>query len=120
MNQIQRKCPECERPVFGRADKKFCSDSCRNAYNNKESAQITNKMRNVNNSLRKNWKVLSTLNKTGKTKIQRQKLLENGFDFKLITSVYQTKAGHTYRYCYDQGYLELEGDYILLVQNQDF
>ena len=28
-------CPECGDKLKGRADKKFCSDACRNAYNNK-------------------------------------------------------------------------------------
>lgn len=36
--EVQKKCLECERPVFARVDKKFCSDGCRNAYNNKNKA----------------------------------------------------------------------------------
>ena len=51
--EAQKKCLECERPVFGRADKKFCSDGCRNAYNNKNKAAATNYIRNVNNLLAK-------------------------------------------------------------------
>jgi hypothetical protein len=34
---------------------KFCSDVCRNAYNNKINKDSTNFMRNVNNKLRKNY-----------------------------------------------------------------
>ena len=30
----KRNCLECKDPVKGRIDKKFCSDYCRNAYNN--------------------------------------------------------------------------------------
>ena len=30
----KRECLECREPVKGRVDKKFCSDYCRNAYNN--------------------------------------------------------------------------------------
>ena len=47
---------------MGRIDKKFCSDACRNAYNNKQNKDQTNLMRNINNKLRKNFKILSEQN----------------------------------------------------------
>jgi hypothetical protein len=40
---------------------KFCSDGCRNAYNNKINKDSTNFMRNINNKLRKNYRILSAL-----------------------------------------------------------
>jgi len=45
--------PGMQRKIVGREDKKFCSDSCRNAYNNKINKDSTNYMRNINNKLRK-------------------------------------------------------------------
>jgi hypothetical protein len=41
------------RKIVGREDKKFCSDGCRNAYNNKINKDSNNYMRNTNNKLRK-------------------------------------------------------------------
>ena len=38
----EKMCPECGKPVFGRIDKKFCSDACRNAFNNKANSASTN------------------------------------------------------------------------------
>ena len=32
---MDKLCLECGDKLFGRIDKKFCSDACRNAYNNK-------------------------------------------------------------------------------------
>ncbi len=32
---MPRTCLECHEKIVGREDKKFCSDGCRNAYNNK-------------------------------------------------------------------------------------
>jgi hypothetical protein len=46
------------RKIVGREDKKFCSDG-RNAYNNKINKDSTNFMRNINNKLRKNYRILS-------------------------------------------------------------
>lgn len=111
-----KQCLECGEKVIGRVDKKFCSDYCRNAHNNKVNKESKNLIRNTNNRLRKNYKILSELNTSGKTKVTRRKLFDRGFDFKFITSLYITKTGNTYFYLYDQGYLVLENELYLLVK----
>lgn len=111
-----KKCLECGDVVKGRIDKKFCSDYCRNAYNNKVNKDSKNLIRNINNRLRKNYKILSELNTTGKTKVTRTKLYDKGFDFNFFTSIYKTKTGNTYFYIYDQGYLALEEELFLLIR----
>ncbi len=111
-----RKCLECGDKLIGRIDKKFCADYCRNAYNNKVNKESKNLIRNTNNRLRKNYKILTDHNISGKTKISRRKLFDKGFDFKFITSIYTTKTGNIYYYIYDQGYLELENEMYLLVK----
>lgn len=113
---MNRKCLECGAVVKGRSDKKFCADYCRNAYNNKVNKESKNLIRNTNNRLRKNHKILLELNTTGKTKVSRRKLFDRGFDFQFITSIYTTKAGNTYYYVYDQGYLPLENEMYLLIK----
>ena len=109
-------CLECKEEIKGRSDKKFCSDYCRNAYNNKINKDSKNLIRNINNRLRKNYKTLSELNTTGKIKVTRTNLYDKGFDFQLFTSLYITKTGNTYYYVYDQGYLPLENDMFLLIK----
>lgn len=111
-----RQCLECSDKVMGRIDKKFCSDYCRNSYNNKVDKESKNLIRNTNNRLRKNYKIISELNITGKTKVTRRKLFDKGFDFNFFTSIYKTKTGNVYYYLYDQGYLGLENDYFLLIK----
>lgn len=113
-----RECLECKAPVKGRIDKKFCSDYCRNTYNNKVNKESKNLIRNINNRLRKNYKVLTALNVEGKTKVSRNKLYDRGFDFNLFTSMYTTKAGKSYYYIYDQGYLALENELFLLIKKE--
>lgn len=113
-----KNCLECNEKVIGRIDKKFCSDYCRNAFNNKVNKDSKNLIRNTNNRLRKNYKILSELNTTGKTKTTRRRLFDKGFDFKFITSSYTTKKGSIYYYVYDQGYLELENEWFLLVKQE--
>lgn len=113
---MPKSCLECGEKIIGREDKKFCSDGCRNAYNNKINKDSNNLMRNINNKLRKNYRILSEINTDGKTKASRSKLLSKGFDFEFFTSVLNTKTGNTYYFLYDQGYLSLENDFYMLVK----
>lgn len=115
---MERKCLECGTKIYGRVDKKFCSDGCRNSYNNRINKDSKNLIRNVNNRLRKNYRILETLNPTQKRKVTRGKLIEYGFDFNYFTSIYTTKAGAIYYFVYDQGYLPLEDDYYALVKRE--
>lgn len=113
---MDKTCLECNDKIVGREDKKFCSDGCRNSYNNKINKDSTNFMRNVNNKLRKNYRILSALNVDGKSKTSRTKLLSKGFDFEFVTNILNTKTGNTYYFIYDQGYMALENDYFMLVK----
>ncbi|MEM6516922.1 MAG: hypothetical protein AAF688_12115 [Bacteroidota bacterium] len=115
---MEKKCPECGTRIIGRADKKFCSDACRNSFNNSINKDSKKLIRNTNNRLRKNYRILEVLNPNQKTKCSRGKLIENGFDFNYFTNIYKTKAGKIYYFVYDQGYLPLEDDYFALVKRE--
>ena len=121
MEEEKRKCLYCGEPIYGRMDKKFCCDSCRNSYNYERSHKQTNLVRNINAILARNYAILQELNVKGKSFVSRQQLTEKGFDFKYFTSSYTTKAGAVYHFVYDQGYVPKENDkdYFLLVKNTD-
>lgn len=115
-----RVCLLCSNELKGRIDKKFCDDQCRTSYNNRLKADTTF-MRNVNNLLRKNRRILELLIPTteGKVKTSRNRLEEKGFNFSYHTHIYNTKVGTTYYFCYEYGYLPLENDYYMLVKRQE-
>lgn len=112
----EKQCPECGDKIIGRTDKKFCSDGCRNTFNNRINKDQKNLIRNINNRLRKNWRILEQLNPQQKTKKPRAQLVALGFDFSYFTNIYTTKSGNTYFFVYDQGYLALENDFYALVK----
>ena len=116
---MQKECLECKKKIVGRIDKKFCSDYCRNAYNNRLNKDSNNLVRNTNNRLRKNYRILQELNPDKKSKTTKSKLLSLGFDFDLITNIYTTQKGTIYYFVYDQGYLPLENEYYALVKRID-
>lgn len=115
---MKKKCPECGNDIIGRSDKKYCSDGCRNAHNNTINKDSKNLVRTINNRLRKNYRILESLNPNQKTKTTKDRLLRLGFNFEYFTSTYTTKTGSVYFYLYDQGYLPLEKDYYLLVKRE--
>jgi len=115
---MKRHCLECGTPLKGRIDKKFCDDACRNSYNNRVNKDTKNLIRNTNNRLRKNYRILEALNVKNKTKLSRSKLIEKGFDFNYFTSIYTTKTKSVYYFVYNQGYLRLENDYYLLIKRE--
>lgn len=117
----QRLCMQCEKPLRGRTDKKFCDDNCRNAHNNALKAVPYNLVRNVNNQLAKNRRLLEEAIAVGEEmgKTNKEKLILKGFSFKFITHTYTNKKGNIYFFCYDYGYLPLEGDWLLVVHRKE-
>lgn len=116
-----RNCLACDKPLRGRSDKKFCDDYCRNNYNNQLKSITTNQVRNVNNALGKNRRILEEILPEGEEmiKITQDRLLQKGFLFKYITHLYTTKTGKTYYYCYDYGYLPLDNGWYLIVRRKE-
>lgn len=114
-------CLFCDKPVKGRTDKKYCDDYCRNNYNNQLKSKATNLVRNTNNALMKNRRIMESLLNEGEdmTKVNQEKLIEKGFHFKFITHLYINKKGNTYYFCYDLGYLPLENDWFLIVKRKE-
>ena len=114
-------CLNCKKVIKGRTDKKFCDDYCRNTYNNQLKAAKNNLVRNINNALGKNRRILESFFKKEDemTKTNKEKLLQKGFQFKYITHIYTNKKGNIYYFCYDIGYLPLENDWYLLVKRNE-
>lgn len=115
---MSRNCLECNETLIGRIDKKFCSDQCRNTYNNRQNGSSNNYVRSINNILRKNRRILETVNPGEKTKTTRDRLLREGFNFQHFTGTYTTKAGAVYYFCYELGYLPLDNDEYLVVKRE--
>jgi hypothetical protein len=115
---IMKNCLECDKAVVGRVDKKFCSDMCRSSYNNRLNSDSHPVIRNVNNQLRKNRRILEELCPADKSKITKTHLDAKGFDFNLLTSIRSTLKGNVYYFVYDYGYLKLDHDYYLIVKDR--
>jgi hypothetical protein len=115
-----KNCLACDRPIKGRTDKKFCDDSCRNNYNNRLYSYSIPVVRNINNILRKNRRILEDLLSGVEKKVlvvERQKLVEKGFQFEYFTEQYLPHKKEQYYYCYDYGYRSIDSEKVLAVKD---
>jgi len=70
--------------------------------------------------LRKNRRILAKYNIGEKVKVQKPTLMEEGYNFNYFTNIYRTKKGTTYYFCYDQGFLELDNNWLTLVTRKEY
>lgn len=113
---MERECLDCRSPLRGRADKKFCDDQCRSNYNNRLRVGSASALRPVNAILRKNHSILTRLCTGNKMKLKKDDLLRCGFNLTYHTHLYNTQNGNTYYFCYDYGYMKLDGESFLVVK----
>ena len=109
---MEKKCLDCGDTIRGRTDKKFCSDQCRNNYNNRLNRDSNNYVRNVHGLLRKNRRILSDLHGEGKIRIHKDALIALGYNFTFFTHVIETSSGERMNYCFEYGYLDKGDDYV--------
>ena len=90
--------------MVGRKDKRFCDSACRNAYNNAKRVSSQKVFRAVEKTLRKNYKLLEELWKTGHSEFPLICLTTKGFNMNYFTSIQKLQNGSIYYFCYDLGF----------------
>lgn len=117
-------CLQCEKPLHGRTDKKFCDAYCRNAFNNKVKRSDELYIQEVNRRLRKNRRILKTLSPIGKSTVRKEVLEAMGYDFNIFSSMYSPSKGTIYYLCYDFGFkpmVDYKGiDKAVIINKQDY
>jgi hypothetical protein len=76
-----RNCMECQKPLRGRSDKKFCDYTCKNLFHNRESSKLSEQVRIATEKIRCNREIVDRLFKLGIRKIDVNALRESNFDF---------------------------------------
>jgi hypothetical protein len=97
----KRNCLYCGDPLKGRADKKFCNDSCRSAYNSQKYSYCNSSgTRRINRILQANRRILRSIavNKTTITYSSMDVLLQKGFNFVYYTHCFKDNFRAIYYY----------------------
>jgi len=69
--------------------------------------------------LRRNRRILFELNRSGKTKIHKNNLINRGFNFNYMTHYLQSEKGWFCYYCYEQGFINNGNDYLTLISSEE-
>ena len=120
LSAVEKRCLDCGDVIHGRTDKKFCSDQCRNNYNNRLNRDSSNFMRNVHGLLRKNRRILADLYNDGRLKVHKDALFALGYNFSFFTHIIESSGGQKFQYCFEYGYSEIGDDFIELKQNSQY
>jgi len=117
----ERFCSVCDKPLYGRADQRYCNDQCRNQANRqrykKEKWHEPDYIARINQILKRNHQIIERMLLQEKPRtVSRSLLIEYGFDFRFFTSKLDT-ATATYYFCYAYGWRALDSGKILLVEN---
>ncbi len=115
-----KTCPNCNEPVLGRSDKKFCSTYCKSNFHYKSQLEKGERLfEKINKQLRLNRKLLRAYNRAGKSIVLKHTLLEAGFDPKYFTHYWKNKKADVYLFCFEYGFLQKQENgkakYVLVV-----
>lgn len=100
-------CLECGTVFYGPPNKKFCCDSCRNRYHNREHQGMRNVKLRTHTILDKNYRILSDLLANNILAIDRGDLYMMGYTPGYLTSVIRTRT-HEQCTCYDISFRRTE------------
>ena len=85
--QSEPRCLECGDPLpYGRTDRKYCSDRCRNRYHNREHLQWRRRYSWLTGILENNYGILNRLVRMGVTSIAKTDLAQLGYNAEFLTS----------------------------------
>lgn len=101
----------CKRPLFGRKDKLFCSDQCRNAAGREKNKfskwKEPEHFGQINRIIIRNYQILKRLYNETLTPVKNWQLSDEGFEFKFMTGVYRLDEGIEIFMCYEYGWYQL-------------
>lgn len=97
-------CLECgDRIVYGRSDRKFCCDACKNRFHNRRSSSSRHYRQKIHSALERNYFILDSLRRTSLRNIPMSDMENMGFSREYFTS-YSRQASRETFMCYDIEY----------------
>ncbi len=130
--KLLKTCIECDEVIRGRTDKRFCSDSCRSAFHNRDKFQLPATYRLIDHRLKRNRKILEKcykmLESTSPTHgifelmdpiLDKKNVKTLGFAFDYYTHKDWVDAKE-FTFCYEYGYRFTENNAIVLIRRMPF
>jgi hypothetical protein len=107
LNRHKRVCRLCKQPIYGRADKIFCSATCKANYHIKLNQVTITASERIDKILHRNRSILLELMGKNGTQKKVSKLLLDAkkFNWTYITHHHTNVHGKEVRYLYDFSYI---------------
>lgn len=93
-------CLECGTIFYGRTNKVFCCEACKNRYHNRKYQETRNVKLRIRHILEKNYTILSGLVSDKISSIGRDELMLKGFNPEYVTGCMRMNKRELC-YCYD-------------------
>ena len=107
-NRKRERCLECGETIhYGRTDKKFCNDRCKNRWHNRENGNYLKIHSKTVRILDKNYKILQHCLETGRTSAEIGDLIQWGFNPEYVTGIRRGRLRMENR-CFDIKYYRSE------------
>jgi hypothetical protein len=112
------ECLHCSEPIkSGRADRKFCSDACKNEYHNAQKIGEHAEIKKITLALKKNRRILkSMLGNNNELYVVREELVRRGYDFDFHTHHVTSSANNEFILCFNYGYRVMENGRFKIVR----
>lgn len=112
------ECLQCQQPIkAGRADRKFCSDPCKNEYHNTEKQLENGETSKIILALKQNRRILKLLlGDRDELFLAKDVLQKRGFDFDYHTHRIVSGQGNTFILCFNYGYRVMEDSRLKIVK----
>ena len=111
---VGTNCAYCGKPLFGRTDKRFCNDGCRNAFNRKKLAELKNKnhenLPEIFKIIKRNYEILKSF---GEIEDQcgifdlDSNIKDQGINTNYFTSIY-IDGDTLWKFCFERGWNEFD------------
>ena len=111
---MKKKCKNCKKEFEPyRWDKKYCSEKCKNTYNNRNKSKAYHLTKPINDILWKNRMILRSFirNKT----VYIKQLKRAGYNFNYFTHEYKRGENVRIFFCYDFGFQQLNSNTLKII-----
>ena len=98
------QCLQCGAPLYGRRDKRFCSQDCKDRYHYALQADSRRYRRRVLVNLEQNYALLDELVESGVSEVSRIDLVVQGFKPGLVTGYTRRRGAQDELRCFDISY----------------
>lgn len=116
---MKKQCLQCNQPIRGRSDKKFCSTACKNQHAKAARDALRDVVGEIDGYLHRNREILALLTGNApKVELDRLVLTRTGFKYEFHTGTYLNKEGKLYRIVYDFAWLDFSDQKILIVKKK--